>query len=92
MNGSELAMSEWEYLLNNNLELKFIYTNYKNDIRERYVGSPMAIEFMVGDKRFYNNNNNNKPKFFLRAFDLEKQEYRDFSLERMIIDPTQKEF
>ena len=33
MNGSELAMSEWEYLLNNNLELKFTYTNYKNDVR-----------------------------------------------------------
>ncbi len=89
MNGSELTMSEWEYLLNNNLELKFTYTNYKNDIRERYVGSPMSIEFMTGDARFYHNN---KPKFFLRAFDLEKQEYRDFSLERMVIDPTQKEF
>ena len=87
MNGSELAMSEWEYLLNNNLELKFTYTNYKNDIRERYVGSPMSIEFMIGDKRFYHND---KPKFFLRAFDLEKQEYRDFSLERMVIDPAQK--
>ena len=88
MNGSELAMSEWSWLLNNKQELKFVYTNYKNDVRERYVGSPMSIEFMTGDKRFYHNN---KPKFFLRAFDLEKQEYRDFSLERIIIDPTQKE-
>ena len=88
MNGSELAMSEWSWLLNNKQELKFVYTNYKNDIRERYVGSPMSIEFMTGDARFYHNN---KPKFFLRAFDLEKQEYRDFSLERMVIDPTQTE-
>ena len=43
MNGSELIMSEWEYLLNNNLELNFTYTNYKNNIRERYVGSPRSI-------------------------------------------------
>ena len=89
MNGSELAMSEWSWLLNNKQELKFVYTNYKDVTKERYVGSPMSIEFMVGDKRFYHND---KPKFFLRAFDLEKQEYRDFSLERMVIDPTQKEF
>ena len=88
MNGSELAMSEWSWLLNNKQELKFVYTNYKDVTKERYVGSPMSIEFMKGDKRFYHNN---KPKFFLRAFDLEKQEYRDFSLERIIIDPTQKE-
>ena len=88
MNGSELAMSEWSWLLNNKQELKFVYTNYKDVTKERYVGSPMSIEFMTGDKRFYHNN---KPKFFLRAFDLEKQEYRDFSLERVIIDPTQKE-
>ena len=89
MNGSELAMSEWSWLLNNKQELKFVYTNYKDVTKERYVGSPMSIEFMVGDKRFYHND---KPKFFLRAFDLEKQEYRDFSLERMVINPTQKEF
>ena len=88
MNGSELAMSEWSWLLNNKQELKFVYTNYKDVTKERYVGSPMSIEFMIGDKRFYHND---KPKFFLRAFDLEKQEYRDFSLERMVIDPTQKE-
>ena len=88
MNGSELAMSEWSWLLNNKQELKFVYTNYKDVTKERYVGSPMSIEFMKGDKRFYHNN---KPKFFLRAFDLEKQEYRDFSLERIIIDPTQTE-
>ena len=88
MNGSELAMSEWSWLLNNKQELKFVYTNYKDVTKERYVGSPMSIEFMKGDKRFYHND---KPKFFLRAFDLEKQEYRDFSLERMTIDPTQKE-
>ena len=88
MNGSELAMSEWSWLLNNKQELKFVYTNYKDVTKERYVGSPMSIEFMIGDKRFYHND---KPKFFLRAFDLEKQEYRDFSLERIIIDPTQKE-
>ena len=88
MNGSELAMSEWSWLLNNKQELKFVYTNYKDVTKERYVGSPMSIEFMIGDKRFYHNN---KPKFFLRAFDLEKQEYRDFNLERIIIDPTQKE-
>ena len=88
MNGSELAMSEWSWLLNNKQELKFVYTNYKDITKERYVGSPMSIEFMEGDKRFYHND---KPKFFLRAFDLEKQEYRDFSLERMIIDPTQQE-
>ena len=88
MNGSELAMSEWSWLLNNKQELKFVYTNYKDVTKERYVGSPMSIEFMTGDKRFYHNN---KPKFFLRAFDLEKQEYRDFSLERMVIDPTQTE-
>ena len=88
MNGSELAMSEWSWLLNNKQELKFVYTNYKDITKERYVGSPMSIEFMIGDKRFYHND---KPKFFLRAFDLEKQEYRDFSLERMVIDPTQKE-
>ena len=89
MNGSELAMSEWSWLLNNKQELKFVYTNYKDVTKERYVGSPMSIEFMKGDKRFYHND---KPKFFLRAFDLEKQEYRDFSLERMVVDPTQKEF
>lgn len=89
MNGSELAMSEWSLLLNNKQELKFVYTNYKDVTKERYVGSPMSIEFMKGDKRFYHND---KPKFFLRAFDLEKQEYRDFSLERMVINPTQKEF
>ena len=89
MNGSELAMSEWSWLLNNKQELKFVYTNYKDVTKERYVGSPMSIEFMIGDKRFYHNG---KPKFFLRAFDLEKQEYRDFSLERMVINPTQKEF
>ena len=89
MNGSELAMSEWSWLLNNKQELKFVYTNYKDVTKERYVGSPMSIEFMIGDKRFYHND---KPKFFLRAFDLEKQEYRDFSLERMVINPTQKEF
>ena len=88
MNGSELAMSEWSWLLNNKQELKFVYTNYKDVTKERYVGSPMSIEFMKGDKRFYHND---KPNFFLRAFDLEKQEYRDFSLERIIIDPTQKE-
>ena len=88
MNGSELAMSEWSWLLNNKQELKFVYTNYKDVTKERYVGSPMSIEFMIGDKRFYHND---KPKFFLRAFDLEKQEYRDFSLERMVIDPTQTE-
>lgn len=88
MNGSELAMSEWSWLLNNKQELKFVYTNYKDVTKERYVGSPMSIEFMIGDKRFYHND---KPKFFLRAFDLEKQEYRDFSLERMVIDPTQQE-
>ena len=89
MNGSELAMSEWAWLLNNKQELKFVYTNYKDDTKTRTVGSPMSVEFMVGDKRFYHNEDY---KFFLRAFDLEKQEYRDFSLERMIIDPTQKEF
>ena len=88
MNGSELSMSEWSWLLNNKQELKFVYTNYKDVTKERYVGSPMSIEFMKGDKRFYHNEDY---KFFLRAFDLEKQEYRDFSLERMVIDPTQKE-
>ena len=69
--------------------MKFTYTNYKDVTKERYVGSPMSIEFMKGDKRFYHNEDY---KFFLRAFDLEKQEYRDFSLERMVINPTQKEF
>ena len=88
MNGSELSMSEWSWLLNNKQELKFVYTNYKDVIKERYVGSPMSIEFMKGNKRFYHNEDY---KFFLRAFDLDKQEYRDFSLERMTIDPTQKE-
>ena len=46
MRGNDLTLCEWNYLLDNKQELTFTYTNWKNDTRQRKVGSPMSIEYI----------------------------------------------
>ena len=43
----------------------------------------MSIEYMKGDPKFHPEQ---QYRFFLVAFDLEKEEYRNFELSRMEID------
>lgn len=87
MRGNDLTLCEWNYLLDNKQELTFTYTNWKNDTRQRKVGSPMSIEYMKGDPKFHPEQ---QYRFFLVAFDLEKEEYRDFELSRMEIDVSEQ--
>ena len=82
INAGLLTVSEIEHLVKQET-LTFKYRNWKGVNGTRLIGQPMTIEYKTSP--YYEN-----AGLFLTAFDLNKQEYRDFLLSRMLINPTQQ--
>lgn len=78
--GLDLKMADWQELLKQP-EIQFWYTNWKGVQAKRSV-EPLNIQYKFGDRRFYDN----REHIFLIAFDLDKNENREFMVDKIMFD------